>query len=97
MIGAEDLRHALGHFTTGVTVVTTTSADGEPVGTTASAVSASPPRNTLRWTSRRRGETTRPSAASTPDARGQTISVIPSSRAIAAACRPPAPPNASSA
>jgi flavin reductase (DIM6/NTAB) family NADH-FMN oxidoreductase RutF len=40
VIGAEDLRHALGHFTTGVTVVTTTSADGEPVGTTASAVSA---------------------------------------------------------
>jgi 3-hydroxy-9,10-secoandrosta-1,3,5(10)-triene-9,17-dione monooxygenase reductase component len=39
-IAAEDLRHALGHFTTGVTVVTTTSADGEPVGTTASAVSA---------------------------------------------------------
>jgi flavin reductase (DIM6/NTAB) family NADH-FMN oxidoreductase RutF len=40
VIAGEDLRHALGHFTTGVTVVTTTSADGEPVGTTASAVSA---------------------------------------------------------
>lgn len=39
-IAAEQLRHALGHFTTGVTVVTTTSAAGEPVGTTASAVSA---------------------------------------------------------
>ena len=39
-IDAAQLRHALGHFTTGVTVVTTMSADGEPVGTTASAVSA---------------------------------------------------------
>jgi len=39
-ISGEELRHALGHFTTGVTVVTTMSADGEPVGTTASAVSA---------------------------------------------------------
>jgi 3-hydroxy-9,10-secoandrosta-1,3,5(10)-triene-9,17-dione monooxygenase reductase component len=39
-ISADELRHALGHFTTGVTVVTTTSASGEPVGTTASAVSA---------------------------------------------------------
>jgi len=39
-IPAEQLRHALGHFTTGVTVVTTTSSEGEPVGTTASAVSA---------------------------------------------------------
>ena len=34
------LRHALGHFATGVTVVTTVSESGEPVGTTASAVSA---------------------------------------------------------
>ena len=40
VIGAEALRHALGHFTTGVTVVTTTTSAGEPVGTTASAVSA---------------------------------------------------------
>lgn len=39
-ITAEDLRHALGHFTTGVTVVTSVAADGQPVGTTASAVSA---------------------------------------------------------
>jgi 3-hydroxy-9,10-secoandrosta-1,3,5(10)-triene-9,17-dione monooxygenase reductase component len=39
-IEAEQLRHALGHFTTGVTVVTTLGSDGEPVGTTASAVSA---------------------------------------------------------
>jgi 3-hydroxy-9,10-secoandrosta-1,3,5(10)-triene-9,17-dione monooxygenase reductase component len=39
-IAPVELRHALGHFTTGVTVVTTTSATGEPVGTTASAVSA---------------------------------------------------------
>jgi 3-hydroxy-9,10-secoandrosta-1,3,5(10)-triene-9,17-dione monooxygenase reductase component len=39
-IPAEDLRHALGHFTTGVTVVTTTTPDGTPMGTTASAVSA---------------------------------------------------------
>ena len=37
---AGDLRHALGHFTTGVTVVTTTTADGSPLGTTASAMSA---------------------------------------------------------
>jgi flavin reductase (DIM6/NTAB) family NADH-FMN oxidoreductase RutF len=35
-----ELRHALGHFATGVTVVTTLAGDGEPVGTTASAVSA---------------------------------------------------------
>jgi 3-hydroxy-9,10-secoandrosta-1,3,5(10)-triene-9,17-dione monooxygenase reductase component len=40
VIAADELRHALGHFTTGVTVVTTVSGDGEPVGTTASAVSA---------------------------------------------------------
>jgi 3-hydroxy-9,10-secoandrosta-1,3,5(10)-triene-9,17-dione monooxygenase reductase component len=40
VIAADDLRRALGHFTTGVTIVTTTSAEGEPVGTTASAVSA---------------------------------------------------------
>jgi flavin reductase (DIM6/NTAB) family NADH-FMN oxidoreductase RutF len=39
-IEAQQLRHALGHFTTGVTVVTTVGLGGEPVGTTASAVSA---------------------------------------------------------
>lgn len=39
-IPAEELRHALGHLPTGVTVVTTTGPSGEPVGTTASAVSA---------------------------------------------------------
>ncbi len=39
-IDAGQLRHALGHFTTGVTVVTTLSDSGAPVGTTASAVSA---------------------------------------------------------
>jgi len=40
------VRHALGHFATGVTVVTSRARDGAPVGTTASAVSAlslSPP------------------------------------------------------
>ena len=62
-----------------------------------SAVSASPLSSTLRCTSRRRGETTSPSAASTPEARGQTIFSISSSSAIAAACIGPAPPNASSA
>jgi 3-hydroxy-9,10-secoandrosta-1,3,5(10)-triene-9,17-dione monooxygenase reductase component len=34
------LRHALGHFATGVTVITSVSAEGEPVGTTVSAVSS---------------------------------------------------------
>jgi flavin reductase (DIM6/NTAB) family NADH-FMN oxidoreductase RutF len=38
--GAELLRHALGHFATGVTVITTAGADGEPVATTATAVSS---------------------------------------------------------
>jgi len=33
-------RDAIGHFATGVTVVTSVGADGEPVGTTASAVSS---------------------------------------------------------
>ena len=37
--GAE-FRHAIGHFATGVTVVTSIGADGEPVGTTANAVSS---------------------------------------------------------
>ncbi len=40
MISGDELRTALGHFTTGVTVVTTVAGGGEPVGTTASAVSA---------------------------------------------------------
>jgi flavin reductase (DIM6/NTAB) family NADH-FMN oxidoreductase RutF len=35
-----ELRHAMGHFATGVTVVTSVTADGEPVGTTANAVSS---------------------------------------------------------
>jgi flavin reductase (DIM6/NTAB) family NADH-FMN oxidoreductase RutF len=34
------VRHALGHFATGVTVVTSVTADGGPVGTTASAFSS---------------------------------------------------------
>jgi flavin reductase (DIM6/NTAB) family NADH-FMN oxidoreductase RutF len=37
---AEQIRHALGHFATGVSVITTLGPDGEPVGTTASAVSS---------------------------------------------------------
>jgi flavin reductase (DIM6/NTAB) family NADH-FMN oxidoreductase RutF len=40
VLAAIELRHALGHFATGVTVVTTLAAGGAPVGTTASAVSA---------------------------------------------------------
>jgi flavin reductase (DIM6/NTAB) family NADH-FMN oxidoreductase RutF len=39
-VGAADFRHAIGHFATGVTVVTSVGADGEPVGTTANAVSS---------------------------------------------------------
>lgn len=34
------MRHALGHFATGVTVVTSCGRDGRPAGTTASAVSS---------------------------------------------------------
>lgn len=34
------LRHALGHFATGVTIITTVGPEGEPVGTTATAVSS---------------------------------------------------------
>jgi flavin reductase (DIM6/NTAB) family NADH-FMN oxidoreductase RutF len=34
------LREAMGHFATGVTVVTSVGADGEPVGTTANAVTS---------------------------------------------------------
>ncbi len=37
---AADFRHAIGHFATGVTVVTSVGPDGEPVGTTANAVSS---------------------------------------------------------
>jgi flavin reductase (DIM6/NTAB) family NADH-FMN oxidoreductase RutF len=37
---AEQIRHALGHFATGVTVVTSMGRDKAPVGTTASAVSS---------------------------------------------------------
>jgi flavin reductase (DIM6/NTAB) family NADH-FMN oxidoreductase RutF len=39
-VSAADFRHAIGHFATGVTVVTSVGADGEPVGTTANAVSS---------------------------------------------------------
>ncbi len=35
-----DFRHAIGHFATGVTVVTSVGIDGQPVGTTANAVSS---------------------------------------------------------
>jgi 3-hydroxy-9,10-secoandrosta-1,3,5(10)-triene-9,17-dione monooxygenase reductase component len=45
-VDASEFRHAIGHFATGVTVVTSVGAVGEPVGTTASAVtslSLSPP------------------------------------------------------
>jgi flavin reductase (DIM6/NTAB) family NADH-FMN oxidoreductase RutF len=37
---ADLLRDALGHFATGVTVITSVGADGEPVGTTATAVAS---------------------------------------------------------
>ncbi len=46
MIPPADFRHVLGHFATGVTVVTTCDADGRPTGLTASAftsVSLEPP------------------------------------------------------
>lgn len=39
-ISATDFRHAMGHFATGVTVVTSIDAAGQPAGTTANAVSA---------------------------------------------------------
>ena len=39
-ITSEEFRRAVGHFATGVTVVTSVGADGEPVGTTANAVSS---------------------------------------------------------
>jgi flavin reductase (DIM6/NTAB) family NADH-FMN oxidoreductase RutF len=38
VISSAEFRHAVGHFATGVTVVTSVTPGGEPVGTTASAV-----------------------------------------------------------
>ena len=37
---APEFRDAMGHFATGVTVITSVGADGEPVGTTANAVTS---------------------------------------------------------
>src|SRR5215510_13449443 len=39
-VAAADFRHAIGHFATGVTVVTSVGRSGTPVGTTANAVSS---------------------------------------------------------
>jgi flavin reductase (DIM6/NTAB) family NADH-FMN oxidoreductase RutF len=39
-VSPAELRAAMGHFATGVTVVTSVGADGEPVGTTANAVTS---------------------------------------------------------
>ena len=39
-VSAAEFRQAMGHFATGVTVVTSIGDDGEPVGTTASAVTS---------------------------------------------------------
>jgi flavin reductase (DIM6/NTAB) family NADH-FMN oxidoreductase RutF len=39
-VSPAELREAMGHFATGVTVVTSVGADGEPVGTTANAVTS---------------------------------------------------------
>ena len=39
-ITSEEFRRAMGHFATGVTVVTSVGPDGQPVGTTANAVSS---------------------------------------------------------
>jgi flavin reductase (DIM6/NTAB) family NADH-FMN oxidoreductase RutF len=39
-VSAAEFRDAMGHFATGVTVVTSVDADGEPVGTTANAVTS---------------------------------------------------------
>ncbi|GIF04843.1 flavin reductase family protein [Actinoplanes siamensis] len=39
-MSASEFRRAMGHFATGVTVITSVDAAGEPVGTTASAVSS---------------------------------------------------------
>jgi len=40
VVSASEFRQAMGHFATGVTVVTSVGDDGEPVGTTASAVTS---------------------------------------------------------
>jgi hypothetical protein len=39
-VSAAEFREAMGHFATGVTVVTSVGADGKPVGTTANAVTS---------------------------------------------------------
>jgi flavin reductase (DIM6/NTAB) family NADH-FMN oxidoreductase RutF len=39
-VTASEFRDAMGHFATGVTVITSVDADGEPVGTTANAVTS---------------------------------------------------------
>lgn len=39
-VSATEFRHAMGHFATGVTVVTSVTEDGAPVGTTANAVTS---------------------------------------------------------
>jgi flavin reductase (DIM6/NTAB) family NADH-FMN oxidoreductase RutF len=39
-VSTNEFRHAMGHFATGVTVITSVGADGAPVGTTASAVTS---------------------------------------------------------
>jgi hypothetical protein len=39
-VSATEFRHAMGHFVTGVTVITSLTADGSPVGTTANAVTS---------------------------------------------------------
>src|SRR6201994_742925 len=39
-VSSAESRHAVGHFATGVTVVTSIGEDGEPVGTTANAVTS---------------------------------------------------------
>ena len=39
-VTAAEFRHAMGHFATGVTVVTSIAEDGQPVGTTANAVTS---------------------------------------------------------
>jgi flavin reductase (DIM6/NTAB) family NADH-FMN oxidoreductase RutF len=39
-VSGTEFRHAIGHFATGVTVVTSVGADGQPVGTTANAISS---------------------------------------------------------
>jgi flavin reductase (DIM6/NTAB) family NADH-FMN oxidoreductase RutF len=39
-VSAAEFREAIGHFATGVTIVTSVDADGDPVGTTANAVTS---------------------------------------------------------